>query len=34
MDNTQACEHAQNMLDNLRTQIIQFIDQEKLADKK
>ena len=31
IDNAQASEHAQNMLDNLRTQVIQFTDQQKVA---
>ena len=29
--NAQACGHVQNMLHNLRTQLIQFIDQQKIA---
>ena len=31
IDNAQACGHVQNMLDNLRTQLIQFTDQQKVA---
>ena len=30
-DNAQACGHLQNMLDNLRTQIIKFTDLQKVA---
>ena len=29
--NVQACGHVQNMWDNLRTQLIQFTDQPKIA---
>ena len=31
IDNAQASEHVQYMLDNLRTQFIQFTDQQKVA---
>ena len=31
IDNAQACGHVRNMLDNLRTQLIQFTDQQKVA---
>ena len=31
IDNAQACGHVQNMLDNLRTQLIQFTDLQKVA---
>ena len=31
IDNTQTCGHVQNMLDNLRTLLIQFTDQQKVA---
>ena len=31
IDNAQACGHSQNMLDNLKTQLIQFTDQQKVA---
>ena len=33
IDHTQACEYVQNMLDDLRTQLIQFTDQQKVAKK-
>ena len=33
IDNTQPCGHIQDMLDNLRTQLIQFTDQQKIAKK-
>ena len=33
VDNAQACEHVQNMLGNLRNQLIQFADQQKVAKK-
>ena len=29
--NSQACGHVQNMLDNLRTQLMQYTDQQKVA---
>ena len=29
--NAQACGHVQNMLDNLRTQLMQYTDQQKVA---
>ena len=31
IENARACGHVQNMLDNLRTQLIQFTDQQKRA---
>ena len=31
VDNAQACGHAQNMSHNLRTQLLQFTDQHKVA---
>ena len=31
IDNAQACGHVQIMLDNLRTQLIQFTDQQKIV---
>ena len=31
IDNAQACGHVQNMLNNLRTQVIQFTDRQKVA---
>ena len=31
IDNAQACGHVRNMLDNLRNQLIQFTDQQKVA---
>ena len=31
IDNAQACGHVQNMLDNLRTQLIQFTGKQKVA---
>ena len=31
IDNSQACGHVQNMLDNLGTQLTQFTDQQKIA---
>ena len=31
IDNAQACGHVQNMLDNLRFQLIEFTDQHKVA---
>ena len=32
-DNAQAWEHTQNMIDNLRAQLIQIIDNRKVANK-
>ena len=31
IDNAQDCGYVQNILDNLRTQLIQFTDQQKVA---
>ena len=31
VDNAQACGHVQNMLGNLRNQLIRFADQQKVA---
>ena len=31
VNNAQACGHAQNMMHNLRTQLIKFTDQQKVA---
>ena len=33
VDNAQTCGHVQNMLDNLRNQLIQFTDQQKVAEQ-
>ena len=33
IDNAQACGHLQNMVDNLRTLLIPFTDQQKAAKK-
>ena len=32
IDKTQACGRVQNMFDNLRTQLLQFTDQQKVAE--
>ena len=33
INNAQACGHVQNIMDNLRTQLIQFTDQQKVAEQ-
>ena len=34
IDNGQACRHVQNTLDNLRSQLIKFTDQWKIAKQE